>query len=418
MKTRLFSVLLLSLACFTFTSCDDEPNNGTSSEVKSINLTEGELIIAKQNNQFAWNMFSHIIDEKGNTIVSPLSATYAMCMTANGANGATRDEIYKALGFEGFNNEDVNNYLHKLTTQLTSLDSKTTLHIANSLWHNSSYQILNEYISSTKTYYDADVMPLDIYNAVNQVNDWCSTKTNGLINDLLKPNQVDEFTAAVLVNAMYFDSQWKTKFNKKDTYKSKFYCADNSTPTVEYMSGKQDFKYFQTLTFSMISLDFGNGAFALKLIRPNNNYTANGDHYTFDEYYTFDDCINEIKTTGWNEILKNGYSEDGTINIPKFSFKNYLDMKPIYQEMGIISAFNSSADFSNMSTYPFLLITSASQSNYFEIDEDGATAASASSTVTGDLMDLGLFTLNRPFIFALTERSTGAILFIGKIEKL
>ena len=93
-------------------------------------------------------------------------------------------------------------------------------------------------------------------------------------------------------------------------------------------------------------------------------------------------------------------------------------MKPIYQEMGIISAFNSSADFSNMSTYPFPLITSASQSNYFEIDEDGATAASASSTVTGDLMDLGWFTLNRPFIFALTERSTGAILFIGKIEKL
>ena len=87
MKTRLFSVLLLSLACFTFTSCDEEPNNG-SSEVKSINLTEEELIIAKQNNQFAWNMFSHIIDEKGNTIVSPLSATYAMCMTANGANGA------------------------------------------------------------------------------------------------------------------------------------------------------------------------------------------------------------------------------------------------------------------------------------------------------------------------------------------
>ena len=71
-----------------------------------------------------------------------------------------------------------------------------------------------------------------------------------------------------------------------------------------------------------------------------------------------------------------------------------------------------------MSTYPFLLITSASQSNYFEIDEDGATAASASSTVTGDLLAIAPFTLNRPFIFVLTEQSTGAILFIGKVEKL
>ena len=406
-------LLVLMVIPFMCVSCEDGPSTDEpTADLKSIELTDAELVVSKQNSQFAWDMFSHTTAMDGNSIVSPLSASFAMCMTANGTNGETRDEIYKALGFDDFSDEDVNNYLHKLTTQLSSLDSKTTLHIANSLWHNSSYQIHNEYITSTKTYYDADVMPLDIYNAATQVNDWCSTKTNGLINDLLKSNQVDKFTAAILVNAMYFDGQWKNRFNKKDTYKSKFYCADNSTPTVEYMSGKQDFKHVYTLTFSMASLDFGNGAFTLKFILPNKNYTTDG------EYYTFDDCINEIKTTSWNEILKNGYSEDGTINIPKFSFKNYLDMKPIYQEMGIISAFNSSADFSNMSTYPFPLITSASQSNYFEIDEDGATAASASSTVTGDLMDLGWFTLNRPFIFALTERSTGAILFIGKIEKL
>lgn len=409
MKTIKSIASILAIACITFTSCEevDVPTN----ELKTISLSRSEADVAKQNCDFAWNMFDLVNKTSGNAIVSPLSATYAMCMTANGANGATRDEIYKALGLEGFNNEDVNNYLHKLTTQLTSLDSKTTLHIANSLWHNASYQILNEYITSTKTYYDADVMQLDIYNATTQVNDWCSAKTNGLINDLLKPNQVDEFTAAVLVNAMYFDSQWKTKFNKKDTYKSKFYCADNSTPTVEYMSGEQDFKHVNTLTFSMASLDFGNGAFTLKFILPNKNYTTDG------EYYTFDDCINEIKTTGWNEILRNEHSDDGTINIPKFSFKNYLDMKPIYQEMGIISAFNRSADFSNMSTRAPLFITSASQSNYFEIDEDGATAASASSTVTGDLIAIAPFTLNRPFIFALTEQSTGAILFIGKVEK-
>ncbi len=411
---KMFRLLLVLMVIpFMCVSCEDGPSTDEpTADLKSIELTDAELVVSKQNSQFAWDMFSHTTAMDGNTIVSPLSATYAMCMTANGANGATRDEIYKALGFDDFSDEDVNNYLHKLTTQLSSLDSKTTLYIANSLWHNSSYQIHNEYITSTKTYYDADVMPLDIYNAATQVNDWCSTKTNGLINDLLKSNQVDKFTASILVNAMYFDGQWKNRFNKKDTYKSKFYCADNSTPTVEYMSGKQNFKYFNTLTFSMASLDFGNGAFAIRFILPNKNYTSNGN------YYTFGDCINEIKTIGWNEIIKNGCIEDVTINIPKFSLENHLDMKPIYQEMGIISAFNSSADFSNMSTSAPLFITSASQSNYFEIDEDGATAASASSHVTGEYYATGPFTLNRPFIFALTERSTGAILFIGKIEKL
>ena len=287
---KMFRLLLVLMVIpFMCVSCEDGPSTDEpTADLKSIELTDAELVVSKQNSQFAWDMFSHTTAMDGNSIVSPLSASFAMCMTANGTNGETRDEIYKALGFDDFSDEDVNNYLHKLTTQLSSLDSKTTLHIANSLWHNSSYQIHNEYITSTKTYYDADVMPLDIYNAATQVNDWCSTKTNGLINDLLKSNQVDKFTASILVNAMYFDGQWKNRFNKKDTYKSKFYCADNSTPTVEYMSGKQNFKYFNTLTFSMASLDFGNGAFAIRFILPNKNYTSNGN------YYTFGDCINEI----------------------------------------------------------------------------------------------------------------------------
>lgn len=395
--------LTLALVSVAFTSCEDI--DSPSNELRPIELSRGEADVAKQNCDFAWDMFNHVNKTSGNAIVSPLSATYAMCMTANGANGTTRDEIYKALGFEDCNNDDVNNYLHKLSTQLSSLDSKTTLHIANSLWHNESYQILDSFISSTKTYYDADVNTLDIFNAVDQINNWCSTKTNGLINDLLKPNQVSENTAAVLVNALYFDGQWKEKFNKNATYKSRFYCADNSTPYVEFMSGEQTFQRVYARTFTMASLDFGNGAFSIKFILPNNGNS-------------FDDCLNDIKTIGWDEITKVTTSTKNTINIPKFSFKNHLDMKPIYQEMGIISAFNSSADFSNMLASKNFAITSASQSNYFEIDEDGATAASASNTVTGDLLAIAPFTLNRPFIFVLTERSTGAILFIGKIEKL
>ena len=88
--------------------------------------------------------------------------------------------------------------------------------------------------------------------------------------------------------------------------------------------------------------------------------------------------------------------------------------------MGITSAFNSSANFSNMSPINSISVTEARQSNYFKIDESGATAASASGMITGNGASrlIPPFILDRPFIFALTEQSTGAILFIGKIEKL
>ena len=126
MNVRLFSALMLALTSFILIGCDenDEPN-GEKSELKFINLTGGELAVAKQNNMFAWNMFDYVNAESGNTIVSPLSASFAMCMTAEGANGATRDEIYQAFGFENCNNDDVNSYMHKLSNQLMLLDSKT-----------------------------------------------------------------------------------------------------------------------------------------------------------------------------------------------------------------------------------------------------------------------------------------------------
>ena len=140
MNVRLFSLLMITLTCFTWTSCEDEPSANESNNLKSIELTEAELEVSKQNSQFAWDMFSHTTAMDGNTIVSPLSASFAMCMTANGTNGETRDEIYRAFGFENCNNDDVNSYMQKLSNKLMYLDSKTTIAIANSLWYNKSYQ--------------------------------------------------------------------------------------------------------------------------------------------------------------------------------------------------------------------------------------------------------------------------------------
>lgn len=129
--------------------------------------------------------------------------------------------------------------------------------------------------------------------------------------------------------------------------------------------------------------------------------------------------MNEIKTSGWEYIIYN-FSQNGnaTIKLPKFSLKMRLDMKPIYEKMGIKMAFDGNfADFSKMSPNS-ISMTGAFQSNYFEIDENGATAASATGTIGVMANMLPSFTLDRPFMFALTEQSSGAILFIGKIENL
>lgn len=399
---------MLTLACLAFTSCDDDAPGGSQAELKTITLSRGEEEVSKQNNAFAWNMFGNIANESGNTTVSPLSASFAMCMTANGANGATRDEIFQAFGFENCDSADVSSFMQKLSNQLMPLDSKATVSIANSLWHNESYNILNGFIAGLQINYDAEVIPLNVANAAEEINKWCSDKTNGYINDLMPAGSVSVNTAAVLVNTLCFKGEWADKFDKKDTYRGFFHSADNEMSTVDFMSGKKKVIYTEATNFTMVSLDFGNGAFSVRFILPN---TGN----------TFNDCINEIKTTGWEEIISGGYITDTTVKIPKFTLQNRLDMKPIYKQMGIKLAFNHDlGDFSNMSPVNGLAITDAYQSNYFKIDEEGATATSASNVIIGDLIAnlMSPFVLDRPFIFTLSERSSGAILFIGKIEKL
>lgn len=404
---KMFRLLLVLMVIpFMCVSCEDGPSTDKpTADLKSIELTDAELVVSKQNSQFAWDMFSHTTAMDGNTIVSPLSATYAMCMTANGTNGETRDEIYRAFGFENCNNDDVNSYMQKLSNKLMYLDSKTTIAIANSLWYNKSYNIYEDYISNLQTNYNADVLSFDVDNAINQINNWCSKNTKGYIKDLLNPGDVSDFTASVLVNALYFNGEWKDKFNKNDTFKGPFYSIDNNTSTVDFMSGEKNVGRITSESFTMVSIDFGNGAYSTQFILPN-------------EGKTFNDCIAEIKAIGWEYFTKYITITDVTVKIPKFTLKKRVDMMPIYQQMGIELAFKQSADFSNMTSYN-CYISSAYQSNYFEIDEEGAKATSASNT--GDnMMANGIppFTLNRPFIFALTERSTGAILFIGKVEKL
>ena len=63
-----------------------------------------------------------------------------------------------------------------------------------------------------------------------------------------------------------------------------------------------------------------------------------------------------------------------------------------------------------------------SQSNYFKIDENGAKAATVTTThvsgIGANVMQVAEMVFDRPFIYLIYEKSTKAVLFMGKVEKL
>ena len=90
--------------------------------------------------------------------------------------------------------------------------------------------------------------------------------------------------------------------------------------------------------------------------------------------------------------------------------------------MGMQIAFSDDADFSGINPNENLLISKVLHHSFLEINEEGTEAAAVT------VVDVGVtavpvepeiipFVVNKPFLFAIHERSTGAILFMGLIKE-
>src|SRR3569833_1793082 len=173
--------LLLSLAAvlFVITSCKKDskkpnPDNGIS---LSLNATEQQQ--AAGDKAFTINLFKTVATgstDGSNLIVSPLRASMALGMTANGANGQTLTDMRSTLGFNDFTEDQVNSYYNTLVTQLPQLDPNTTVKIANSIWYDQKFNVLPQFIKTDSTYFNANVLSLDFAApaSVNTINDWVS----------------------------------------------------------------------------------------------------------------------------------------------------------------------------------------------------------------------------------------------------
>ena len=135
------ALILLGTAC----SSDDDGNSIGKNERKDIALTRAELEMVGANNEFAFDFYNQLNAHVGqhNMMVSPLSLTQAMAMLANGADGDTKAELVKVLGFEGYSLEEMNAYYMNLNKGLLSVDKATKLSLANSFWINNQYTAID-----------------------------------------------------------------------------------------------------------------------------------------------------------------------------------------------------------------------------------------------------------------------------------
>ena len=401
-------------------SLEKEKDNGYLPPAKPISLIYPEKV--KSDNQFAFNLLKKAVYEDSqknrlNTFISPLSINIALSMLANGAKNETENEIFRTLESSDYTTDQANEHWLELNTALSSVDKSSSFFIFNSTWYASDFTVKGAFIEANTKYYNATVNSIDFTSkdAVNMINSWCADKTN---NKVLAPlESLSQDTKLILINAVTFKSNWSSnkKFDEALTTKDKFYAVDGSIENVNMMHKVDLYKYKSSSYANYLEIPFGNEAYNIVFALPNDGKNA------------MDIVENIEKELYW--LTKNDM-EDKWVNlsVPKFKFGLSYDMHNfILPEIGMKTSFTPYADFSGISDSPNLYIGKVIHKTFIEIDESGSEAAAI--TVIERLVTMGDdddypepqiidFNINKPFIFSIYEKSTGTILFIGKIGKI
>lgn len=411
LKKTIAALSLLSIlaACQN----DENPSKPEPKPRKDISLTRVEQSLLDANTDFAFRFFSQVCnteDEKPNVFVSPLSASLCLSMITNGASGNTLTEMQDVLGFpaSSFSLDDLNNYNQKLTTALLDLDNTTQLGIANSIWVKQGFKVYDSFVNVNKQMYDAQVQELDFTSptAKDVINRWCAEQTNDCIKEVIKV--IPANARMYLLNALYFKGIWASLFEKSATRQENFTNSDGTQQKVNMMNQTEMFNYTKNSTFSIAELPYGNEAFSMVILLPSGGKTL-------------DESLSELTSENWKEWNSNMAGKQLQVKLPRFRVEYDKTLIDDMIAMGMKDAFDGNkADFSKMSAAE-LYVGILQQFTYINVDEEGTEAAAV--TVGGMLDSAGLpvtipFYVDSPFAFMIKEKSTGAILFMGKVTKL
>ena len=407
MKTQLILSVILSFI-LVFTACDETNDPGGEIEVS----TKSQEIV-EADNAFGFDIFKLIANQEADTnfMISPLSISMALSMAYNGAETKTKTEMAEALRISDFTRDEINQTYKELIAALIAVDTDVAMEIANSIWYSDVFHVEENFLSVNQNYFDAEVQKGDFSdpNMTKKINDWVSEKTHEKIPTII--DAIDPATVMFIINAIYFNSSWTQEFNEENTYSELFERKNQNYVEVEMMQRLDTVNYLSNETFSAIELPYSKGNFNMMLILPD-----------YDK--TIADVVEKMNTENWASWQKDfKMTNDVDIVLPKFKIEYEKKLKDILQLMGMEEAFTTQADFSNINANRDLFISEVLHKTFIDVNEKGTEAAA----VTAIIFDTTSFDPNepqkiyfhctRPFLFAITEKDTGAILFMGQVAE-
>lgn len=379
-------------------------------------FTSEQKEYVRTGNEFAKKSFSILSEKKAeeNLFYSPISLQIALGLCANGASEKGSREIAEALGFSGDSLvADMNKFYNHIILSLNSPIDSVILKVNNAVWPVYGAQVLPPFLDVARKEYYATVRHLDYVHAPSASKDtidaWAALMTNDCIKEL--SFFIDDATTLVINNACYFKGAWNVEIREEMTKKDTFKTITGEKQIVDMMHTYDQYGYTQTDDYQMVELVYGDGGEDFRL--------SNKGMGTYSmllvlpaEGKDLDAVFNAIK---WDSISLRRYDLD--LKFPRYGIKSALGLKDVLLELGVNEIFSSYPNAISISSF----VTDVVQDTYIKVNEEGTEAAAVTSIVAAggaSVLEHAEMKVNRPFAFVIREKTTGMLLFMGKVTKV
>jgi serpin B len=353
----------------------------------------------------------------GNLAVSPLSIRLALAMAYAGARGETAAQMAEVLRYD-LPGDTLPAAWNTLSQALEArnrtlageggAERRVEIAVSNALWGQAGLDVEPAFLDTLAADYGAGMRVVDFANAVEAaratINAWVAGETNDRIPELIAQGALTPATLLVLTNTVYLFADWALPFPSEATADGPFTRLAGSEVTVPFMHQLLPAGYATGDGWQAVDLGYVGGEVAMLLVLPDEG--------------RFDEVAGEAGTL-YDEAQDALGDTDVQLALPRFEFRTQASLPDALRALGMTDAFDSGrADFTGILAGGGLFISDVIHEVFVAVNEAGTEAAAATAVVLGrgaPPKEPVTLTFDRPFLFYLYDRATGAVLFMGRV---
>lgn len=381
----------------------------------------GERVLAEALNDFGLSLYRAVRRPEDDFFCSPVSVAAVLGMVLAGARGETAGELSRALGLCEVG--------HRGLAELLKASESDSTHMANRVWGESGRGLEGDYLKALSESWGSSLGEVDFgapEATADQINAWVKAHTREMIPRLLQPSQISADMAFVLTNAVVFQGRWRDPFERHVTRLAPFWGESEEAVEVHLMSQLMSLGYASEGDWSMVEIPYAADDLSMVLIKPRNGDEGRSSHDLIKRMGGLEapspvTSLAQLESALSGDELSRrvGALEETQVwlSLPRFELDCSSELVSGLRQVGVKRIFSpTDADLGGMTATRPCWVSDVLQQARVKVDEEGtvAAAATAALTLAGGAPSHTPFRADHPFWFAIRDRASGLLLFVGR----